>query len=114
MLCRGRVPQLGEEPGLPAHVSAEGLKLCVCVCVCVPAMLCHDRAYQGEEQGLSTPVSVEGWHVVYLLSCVMAGYPKEGSWAYPHVLYLLSCVMAGYPKEGSWPTHAFCTCCLVP
>ena len=34
MLCRGRVPQLGEEPGLPAHVSAEGLKLCVCVCVC--------------------------------------------------------------------------------
>ena len=54
-------------------------------------MLCHDRAYQGEEQGLSTPVSVEGWHVVCLLSCVMAGYPKE----------------------GSWPTHAFCTCCLV-
>ena len=81
----------------------------MCVCVCVPAMLCHDRAYQGEEQGLSTPVSVEGWHVVYLLSCVMAGYPKEGSWAYPHVLYLLSCVMAGYPKEEkNWAYPHLC------
>ena len=153
MLCRGRVPQLGEEPGLPAPVSAEAW---VFVCVCAPAMLCHDRVYQRGELGLPTPVSVEGWHVVYLPSGVMTGYPKEGagpthtcisggmaccvpaiwchdripqggSWAYPSILYLLSCVIAGYPKEEkSWAyphlcqwrgggvvPAMLCTCCLV-
>ena len=148
MLCRGRVPQLGEEPGLPAPVSAEAW---VFVCVCAPAMLCHDRVYQRGELGLPTPVSVEGWHVVYLPSGVMTGYPKEGagpthtcisggmaccvpaiwchdripqggSWAYPSILYLLSCVIAGYPKEEKswayphlcqWRGGGGCTCHVV-
>ena len=46
---------------------------------------------------------------MYLRSGVMAGYPKEGNWAYPHILYLLSCVMAGYPKEEtSWAYPHLC------
>lgn len=76
----------------------------------VPAMLCCDRVPQlGEELCLPAPVSAAGWHVVYLRSGVMAGYPKEGNWAYPHILYLLSCVMAGYPKEEtSWAYPHLC------
>ena len=76
---------------------------------CVPVVLCHGRVPQGEELGLPTPVSVEGWrgrggcscHVVYLLSCVMAGYPKEEkNWAYPHLCQQMDGVFSGRQGAG--------------